>query len=50
MGQDGEGFSFVVLVGKPVEVFFPGLIAFEEKCCRFREGPLEMGIADLFAA
>ena len=50
MGQDREGFAFGVFVGKPVEVFFPGLIALEEEGCCFREGPLEMGIADLFAA
>ena len=50
MGQDREGFAFAVLVGKPVEVFFPWLIAFEEERGRFAEGPLEMGIADLFAA
>jgi hypothetical protein len=50
VGQDRERFAFAVLVGKPVEIFFPGLIAFEEEGCGFAEGPLEVGIADFFAA
>jgi hypothetical protein len=50
MSQDRECFAFSVLIGQPVEIFFPGLIAFEEECCRLAEGPLEMGIADLLAA
>ena len=47
MSQDREGLGFTMLMGKPLEILFPGLVAFEEKDRRFREGPLEMGVADL---
>ena len=50
MGKDGECFSFSVLIGDPVEIFFPWFIAFEKKNGGFRKSPFEMGIADLLAA
>lgn len=50
MCQDGQGFAFAVLVGEPVEISFPWLIALKEKGGCLAEGPLEMGIADFLAA
>jgi len=50
VGKDREGFSLAVFVCQSVEVFFPRLIALEEECGRFAEGPFEMGLADLFAS
>ena len=47
VSQDREGLGFTVLMGKPFEILFAGLVAFEEKDRRFRESPLEMGVADL---
>ncbi len=50
MGKDREGFSLAMFVCQSVEVFFPLLIALEEECSGFAEGPFEMSIADLFTA
>ena len=50
MCQDGQGFSFAVFVGEPVDISFTRVIAFKEKDGCFAEGPFQMGIADLFAA
>ena len=36
-----------VFTEKPFGIPFSGLVAFEEKDCRFRKGLLEMGVADL---
>jgi len=48
VGEDREGLGFAVFTGKPLEVLFPRLIALEEKDRSLREGPLEVGVADLF--
>ncbi len=47
VGQDREGLGFAVFTGKPFEILFAGLVAFEEEDGGLGEGPLEMGVADL---
>jgi hypothetical protein len=39
-----------VFAAEPIQVSLAGFIAFEEKHCRFTEGPFEVGVSDLFAA
>jgi len=50
VGEDREGLGFAVFTGKPLEVLFSRLVAFEEKHRSFGEGPLEVGVTDLFTA
>jgi hypothetical protein len=47
VSQDREGLGFTMLMGKPLEILFPGLVTFEEKDRRLGENPLKMGVADL---
>ena len=49
VGKDREGFAFAVFTGKSFQVLLGRFVASEEKDRRFREGPLEMGVADLVA-
>lgn len=49
VGEDREGLGFAVFTGKPLEKLFTGLIAFKEKDGSLREGPLKVGVTDLFA-
>jgi len=48
VGEDREGLSLAVFTGKSLEILFGLLIAFEEEDRSLREGPLEVGVADLF--
>ncbi len=50
MGQDREGFSFVMFLGKSVEIFFGRLIAFDKEHGCFAESPFEVSVADFLAA
>ena len=50
MGKDREGLGFAVFTSEPFKKSFAWLIAFEKKHCCFREGPLEVSVADLFTA
>jgi hypothetical protein len=50
MGQDRESFSFVVFLGKSIEVFLCGLIALDKEHSCFIESPFEVSIADFLAA
>jgi len=49
VGEDGESLGFTVFTGKPFEIRFRGLVALEEEHCCLREGPLKVGVTDLFA-
>lgn len=46
MGQDGQGFPLSVFTDQTVMIVLSELIVSEKQTCCFREGPLEMGIAD----
>ncbi len=48
VGEDREGLGFTVLMGKPLEVLFPRLVALEEKHRCLGESPLEVSVTDLF--
>ena len=50
VGKDREGLGFAVLMGESLEIFFPRLVALEEKNRCLGEGPLEMSVTDLFTA
>ena len=48
VGEDRQSLGFPVFSGKPLEIPFALLVAFEEKNRCLGEGPLEMGVTDLF--
>jgi hypothetical protein len=49
VGEDREGLGFAVLMGKPLEILFPRLVALEEEDRCLGEGPLEVSVTDLLA-
>jgi hypothetical protein len=50
VGEDRESLGFPVLMGKPLKILFPRLVALEEKDRCLGESPLEMSVTDLFTA
>ncbi len=50
MRKDGECFPFAVFPAKPLKPFLRRIIPLEEEYRRFREGPLQMSVADLIPA
>ena len=48
VSEDREGLGFTMFTGEPFEKLFAWFVAFEKKYGGFGEGPLEMGVADLF--
>jgi hypothetical protein len=49
MGKDREGLGLAVFMDQSIEISFCRIIPLEEKNRCFREGPFEMGIANLVA-
>jgi hypothetical protein len=49
VSQDGEGFGFSMLALQPSHEFLSFRVVAEKQDSRFRKGPLEMNVADLFA-
>ena len=49
MSQDGEGLGFSVFALQASHQFLSFRVVAEKQDSRFREGPLEMRVADLFA-
>jgi hypothetical protein len=48
MGQDGQGFALAMLFLKTGQVLLALGVVAQKQHSRFREGPLQIGIADLF--
>lgn len=48
VSKDREGFRFTVFTSKSFEVPFAGFVSLEEEDRSLGEGPLEMGVTDLF--
>jgi hypothetical protein len=48
VGEDREGLGFAVLMGKPLEILFPSLVALEEEDRCLGESPLEVSVTDFF--
>ena len=49
MSQDGKGFRFSMFALQASQEFLAFRVVAEKQDSRFREGPLEMNVADLFA-
>jgi hypothetical protein len=49
VGQDGQGFTFIVFFLQAGQMFLPCWIVAQEQRCGLGKGPLEVGVPNFFA-